>query len=130
MEFVLVGTFKKTRVNIERLIKKLGGRAGTEINNRVTAIVSTVNEVQKMDKEMIEARKHNIQVVSEEFLDEIQTPDVDPIFYIISKSISDWGGDVSTYLNRILRCAWTWFYLSIFNLTYNFSHMRVSNKMM
>lgn len=95
MEFVLVGIFKQPISNIKRLIKKLGGKVSAEIHDRVAAIISTVKEVQKMDKQMTEARKHNIQVVSEDFLDEIQKSDADPISYIISKSISDWGGDVS-----------------------------------
>lgn len=95
MKFVLIGTFKQPTANIEQLIKKLGGNVVTRINGRVAAIISTVDEVQKMNNHMKEAREHNIQVVSEEFFDEIQKPGADPILYIISKSISDWAGDVS-----------------------------------
>lgn len=95
MVFVLVGRHKQSTAIIKRLIKKLGGKVGTEIHDRVAAVISTVDEVQKMGKQMLEARKHNIQVVTEEFLDDIQNPGADPILYIISKSISDWAGDVS-----------------------------------
>lgn len=95
MEFILVGSFTKARGDLERQIRKLGGTVGVEVHDRVAAIISTSAERRKMGNQMIEARKHNIQVVSEEFLDEIQAPDADPILYIISKSISDWGGDVS-----------------------------------
>ena len=102
MEFVLIGTFKKSRASVERLIKKLGGKVGTEIHDRVAAIISTMDEIQKMDNEMKEAKKHNIQVISEDFLEEIQESDCDPILYIISKSISDWGGDVSFKPNKMI----------------------------
>lgn len=95
MEFVLIGSFTKPKGVIERQIRKLGGKVGILVHDRVAAIISTSSERRKMGNQMIEARKHNIQVVSEDFLDEIQTPDTDPILYIISKSICDWGGDVS-----------------------------------
>ena len=94
MEFVLLGTFTQPRGHIERQIRQLGGKVGIEVHDRVAAIISTRSERRKMSNQMIEARKHNIQVVSEDFLNEIQIPGTDPIFYIISKIISDWGGDV------------------------------------
>lgn len=100
MEFVLIGTFKQARASIVEKIKKLGGKVGTEIHDRVTAIISTKKKVRKMGKRLRKARKHNIQVVSEEFLDEIQKPDADPILYINSKSISDWTGNVSSFRER------------------------------
>lgn len=96
MEFVVVGKTKQTTADIKRLIKKLGGKVGTEVHARVAAVISTADEVQKMGHQMKEAEKHGIQVVSEEFLEEIQEPDTDPILLIISKSISDWTGDVSS----------------------------------
>lgn len=96
MEFILVGPFTKPRVDVERQIQKLGGKVGAAVHDRVAAIISTSAERRKMGSQMIEARKCDIQVVSKEFLDEVQAPDTDPILYIISKSISDWGGDVST----------------------------------
>lgn len=95
MEFVLVGNFKQPRGDLERLIRKLGGKVSAEIHNNAAAIISTPYEVQKMGNQMAEAKQLSIQVVSEDFLAEIQTPGVDPILYIISASICDWGGDVS-----------------------------------
>lgn len=95
MEFVLIGRTKQSTVDIKRLIKKLGGKVGTEIHDRVAAIISTKKKVRKMGKRMRKARKHNIQVVTEKFLDDIQKPGADPILYITNKSISNWQGDVS-----------------------------------
>lgn len=96
MTFVLAGLFKKKITDIEQLIKKLGRKVDDTIDDRVTAIISTEFDVQRLVDEMKKADKHHIQVVSEEFLDEIQKPGADPISYIVSKSICDWwGGDVS-----------------------------------
>lgn len=95
MEFALVGKFTKSNDDIERLIRKLGGKIDTEIHTALAAIISTTREVQKMGTQMQEARKNGIQVVTDDFLTEIQRPDVDPILYILSKSICDWGRDVS-----------------------------------
>lgn len=89
MEFVLVGNFAKPNIDIERMIKKYGGKIVTEVHNRVAAIISNANEVQKMGDQMVKARQHSIQVVSEDFLNEIQKPDADPMLYIISKSLCD-----------------------------------------
>lgn len=95
MELVLVGDFTKPKADIEQLIRKMGGKVGTKIHDRVAAVISTVDEVQKMGKQMTDARMYDIQVVSEDFLIDTQCPDVDPIGYILSESICDWGGDVS-----------------------------------
>lgn len=94
MELVLLGDFTKPRTDIERMIRKMGGKVGTKIHERVAAVISTADEVQEMGKEMTYARMYDIQVVSEDFLTETQSPDVDPIGYILSESICDWGGNV------------------------------------
>lgn len=102
MEFVLIGKFTKSHGEIERIIRKLGGKCATDVYDRVAAVISTSNEVQKMTHQMKDAQKHKIQVVTEEFLTEIQKPGVDPILYIISESICKWGGDVSVLSIEII----------------------------
>lgn len=99
MEFVLVGDFVKPRGYIERLIKRSGGKVGTDIHNRLAAIISTEKEVRRMGDQMKEARDLLIQVVSEDFLNDIYKPNADPILYILSNSICEWGGNVS-YISR------------------------------
>lgn len=95
MEFVLIGDFSMARVEIELMIRKMGGKISTKVYDRVAAIISNAEEIQKMDKPMRDARMYDIQVVPESFLHECQSPDVDPIGYILSESICDWGGYVS-----------------------------------
>lgn len=98
MRFGLVG---KSNVEIERFIKKLGGKVTAAINSQLTAVISTKNEVRKMGTKMLEVQNHQIPVVSKDFLTEIQTPGVDPIGYIRTKSICNWGEDVSVLKSKL-----------------------------
>lgn len=93
MEFAIVGNLQKSRKEIERTIKRLGGKLVDRVNYKLTAVISNAKEVQKMESQMQEAKAYEIQVVSEDFLIEV-TRNIDPILYILSKSLCDWGGDV------------------------------------
>ena len=95
MELVLIGNFSRPTADIEKQIRQMGGKVVTEVHDRVAAIISTADEVQKMGRQMEVARMYDIQVVTEDFLKETQSPDVDPIGYILSESICDWGSNVS-----------------------------------
>lgn len=92
MEFVLVGELGMSQYEIEGMIRKMGGKVVSVIHDKLTAVISNQREVQRMGFEMKQAKKCNIQVISDEFLTEITT--TDPMLYIISKSLADWGGDV------------------------------------
>ena len=78
---------------MEKSIRKHGGKVVSIIHDKLAAVISNRQEVRKMGFQMVQAKKHNIQVISDEFLSEVTT--TDPMLYIISKSLSDWGGDVS-----------------------------------
>lgn len=93
MEFALVGVLKKSKAVIERTINSMGGKVVSVIHNKLAAVISCEFEVVKMGAQMKTAKKYNIQVICEDFLTEVHT--CDPFLYIISKSLSDWGGDVS-----------------------------------
>lgn len=93
MEFVQIGKLKKTKEEIEKTIKQKGGKVVAGIHNKLAAIISNEKEVQKMGTKMAEAKTKNIQVVSEEFLSDLEN--IDPVSSIISRNIADWGGNVS-----------------------------------
>lgn len=93
MEFVQIGKLKKTKEEIEKTIKQKGGKVVAGIHNKLAAIISNEKEVQKMGTKMTEAKTKNIQVVSEEFLSDLEN--IDPVSSIISRNIADWGGNVS-----------------------------------
>lgn len=92
MEFALIGRFKVSQQEIEQTIRKMGGNVVSVIHDKLAAVISNQQEVQRMGSQMKEARKYNIQVISDDFLTELTI--TDPMLYIISKSLADWGGDV------------------------------------
>lgn len=100
MEFALVGKLSMPVSEIEKSIRKHGGKVVSIIHDKLAAVISNKEEVRKMAFQMVQAKKHNIQVISDEFLRELNT--TDPMLYIISKSLCDWGGDVSNVYWRLI----------------------------
>lgn len=93
MEFVIIGNLVKPKNEIEKQIRKLGGKVVAVVHDKLAAVISNFQEVHRMDFPMKAAKFHHIQVVSVDFLTDIQNED--PLAYILSKSLCDWGGDVS-----------------------------------
>jgi hypothetical protein len=65
-------------------------------------------EVEKMNKKMEEVKRCDIQVLPEDFLDEVKDGDVMDL--ISRKNISSWGSDVSIYKNENLNQFYTFLY--------------------
>lgn len=93
MEFVLIGKLNATKQTIERRIQQMGGKVVTEIHEKLAAVISNEDEIKKMGPKMTLAKTCDIQVVSEDFLTQIET--IDPFRYIYCRAICDWGGNVS-----------------------------------
>lgn len=93
MEFALIGKMNSSKQKIESTIQKLGGKVVTGIHDKLAAVISNEDEIQKMGPKMILAKTCDIQVVSEDFLTEVEK--IDPCRYIICRSLSEWGGNVS-----------------------------------
>lgn len=92
MEFVIVS---KDKDKLKKKILSMGGKVVNKIKNTVMAVIATQEDVDKMRSKIQEAETEEIQVVSEDFLDEAKSnagkiPDL-----IIKKSICSWGSDVS-----------------------------------
>ena len=99
MEFAIVGNnLIRPKNETERMIKKLGGKVVPNIHYKLAAVISTEDEVRKMSEQILTAKLYDIQIVSEAFLTDIAESNMDPILYIISQSICDWGGDVCILL--------------------------------
>lgn len=95
MEFAVIGKLKMSKKEIETVIKKKGGRVVNGIHNKLAAVISKQEEIEKMDSKMIEAKACNIQVIPEEFLTELENVgSFDPLTYISSRSLTHWGGNV------------------------------------
>lgn len=93
MEFVIIGHLEQSNDDIKKTIQKMGGKLGTKVHDKVAAIISTEKEVEKLGTKMQGAKQMGIQVVPEDFLDAVKGGGA--ISFIISKSICDWGTDVS-----------------------------------
>ena len=91
MEFVILGKTTKSKDELKKEIQRLGGKLITRISDKLAAVISTPEEVEKMGKRMEEVKKSDIQVVSEDFLEEAK--DGDAIALISKKSICSWGSD-------------------------------------
>lgn len=98
MQFVIVGKTEKSKDDIKQIIQRMGGKLGTAINEGVTAIISTADMVEKMGSRMQDAKKFGIQIVPEDFLDDVKNGGA--VSYITSKSLCDWGTDVRTSMNE------------------------------
>lgn len=90
MTFVIVGKLSKPSEEVKEIIEKMGGKIVEKVDKKLTAVLSNQEEVEKMGTVMKQAKRNKIQVVTEEFLNAD-----DPILFIISESLCDWGGDVS-----------------------------------
>lgn len=91
MEFLVLGKLSKSRDEIKKIIVKAGGRITTKLHDKVMAVIAPKKMVEEMTDKMEMAQTMNIQVVGEEFLDEFMK--VDPIQYIQTQNICDWGSD-------------------------------------
>ncbi|XP_024936597.1 poly [ADP-ribose] polymerase isoform X2 [Cephus cinctus] len=93
MSFVLSGNLKTDKKSLTREISLLGGTVVTKIHENLAAVISTPEEVAKMDKKMEKIKALDIQVVSEDFVTEAKDYTTAPIMLINKKNISSWGGD-------------------------------------
>lgn len=128
MEFALIGKLKTPQTQIESVIKKFGGKVVAKIHDKLAAVISDEDEIKKMGPKMTMAKTYNIQVVSEDFLTNIET--TDPYICIISRKISDWGGNVSVLiLLTFFLCVFfnkTSFFLNVFHFFQPFSRIEQS----
>lgn len=100
MQFVFIGQFKDKEA-MKRDIMLLGGDVVTKINENVAAVISTQEEIDKMHKKMEEAERCNIQVITKDFIDEAKEYTKPAISLIKKKTISSWGGDLSSRINVV-----------------------------
>lgn len=92
MEFAIIGKTKLPKDEIKKQIQRMGGKLGTSIHANLAAVISTEKDVERLGSRMEEAKQHGIQVVPEDFLDDVKGGGA--ISFIVSKSLCDWGTDV------------------------------------
>lgn len=93
MEIVVFGETKKPRMEIEKIIQKMGGTVRYTVDETVTVIISSTKYINMVDKHIKKAKEFGIQIVSEDFLDEVQNKDA--VALMVEKNLCSWGIDVS-----------------------------------
>lgn len=94
MHFVPIGNLSMQRSEMKTRIEKMGGKLVTKIQSMTAAVISTKEEVAKMNKRMQEVQDLDIHVVPESFIDAVKScSQSDAIEKIKSTAICDWGSD-------------------------------------
>lgn len=102
MEFLIVGETKKPLEHIVHKIRLMGGTIAQNMHSSLAAVISTSEQVDEAKGDIKEAFFRRIQVIPEEFLDEV-IDYYDPIALIVKNDLSAWGKDVSFVLKFSLR---------------------------
>lgn len=102
MQFLILGKTEKNKEELKKEILLLGGVVTTKIHQDLAAVISNQNEVDKMNKRMEEVKSHDIQVVTEDFIQEAKEYTDAPIMLLKNKTISSWGGDINARLSNII----------------------------
>lgn len=95
MEFAVIGKTEMSKDDLKSEIQKLGGKLSTKMHSKLAAVISTEKEVERMSSKMQAAMQMGIQVMTEDFLAKVATGGA--VEYIKTKSICDWGTDVSIF---------------------------------
>lgn len=102
MQFVILGRTEKDKDDLKREISLLGGSVVTKIHSELAAVISNRSEVEKMNKRMQEVQSCDIQVITEDFIEEAKEYTDAPIMLLKNKTISDWGGNVDARLASVI----------------------------
>lgn len=94
MHIVAIGQFSVQRPQLKQKIESFGGKLVSTLQQKIAFVISTEDEVVKLNKRMQQVQSFHIQVVDESFLDQVVglSPD-EVIERIKSSEISDWGND-------------------------------------
>ncbi|KZC08363.1 PREDICTED: poly [ADP-ribose] polymerase [Dufourea novaeangliae] len=101
MQFFFMGRTKKDRNALKKDILLLGGEVITKLNENVAAVISTQQEIDKMSDRMEEVKSLNIQVITEDFVEEAKEYTKPAVSLIKKKTISSWGGNLSDRINIV-----------------------------
>lgn len=102
MQFVILGQTNKNKEILKKEIVLLGGSVITKIHENLAAVISNLKEIEKMNKRMEDVKSLDIQVVSEDFVEEAKDYTELAFALIKKKTISDWGGDIKTRLADVI----------------------------
>lgn len=99
LEFFIFGKTKKSKDELKSIIRELGGKVASKIHENLAAVISSKEEVEKMSSRMLKIQELQIQVVPEDYLEDAKNGGA--IAFISSRSICDWGSDVSILIKNV-----------------------------
>lgn len=97
MEFFIIGKTTQSRADLKDALQKLGGKLSTKLHDKLAAVISNEKEIERMNDKMQEAKSMGIQVITADFVDALDKTGA--VEYIKTKSICDWGSDVSCFIS-------------------------------
>lgn len=100
MEFVIIGKTAKPKEDLKREILLMGGSVSTKITKDTAAVIACPQDVEKMGAKMEQAQENDIDVVTEDFVDEAKDYLNSIPILIKKKAISSWGGDPSKRIKK------------------------------
>lgn len=120
MEFVIIGETERPKSDIEDKIRKMGGKVVSNVHKGTAAVISTRREVNKAGRDMRDVLLTRVQVITEDFIDEVLNND--PMEVFTRKNMNNRGKDVS-----LLTLDLRWF-SRIFISFYSKSHFSCMNE--
>ncbi|XP_037803940.1 DNA ligase-like [Penaeus monodon] len=92
MKFVIVGDkFGMDKKEMKNKIKELGGEVASKVEKNTAAVITTADHIGGTNKKIDAAKEHNIQCVSDDFLEEVEKGGA--LLMIQKKNLAPWGGD-------------------------------------
>ncbi|CAH1792738.1 unnamed protein product [Owenia fusiformis] len=91
MKFVIIGKTSLSKNEITASIAKLGGTVVSKIDKKIVACISTKDEVAKCSKKIQDAKKADVHVISEDFINAVEKGGA--LLMIQQHSIASWGSD-------------------------------------
>ncbi|KAK3784634.1 hypothetical protein RRG08_003441 [Elysia crispata] len=97
MKFVL-GKLKGSKSEVTKAITDLGGVVVSKVDAKTAAVISSKEEVKKESKTILEAEKHEVHVVNEDFVKACSNGDV--LKLISVHSIASWGSPIEKRIGQ------------------------------
>lgn len=95
MQFIIHGQSKTDKDEMKKKIMSLGGTVSSKIHESISAVISNKESFEKGGKVIKDAENLDIQVISDDFIDEAKDYNDTPISLLTKKTICGWGSDPS-----------------------------------
>lgn len=96
MQFFIAGKTTKGKEELRKEIMLLGGLVVSKVHENLAAVIADDKALEKGGKAFDSAQEFEIQVVTEDFVDEAKDYKDTPVSLITKKNIAPWGADPTT----------------------------------